>query len=99
MCQWIMHRDPRYFEDPERFHPDRWTEEFEKRLPKFAYFPFGGGPRLCIGSSFAMMEAALLLATIAQRFRLKVVPGHPIVPLPAITLRPKYGMPVTLSKR
>ena len=99
MSQWVMHRDRRYFDEPERFHPDRWTEEFEKRLPKFAYFPFGGGPRMCIGSSFAMMEAALLLATIAQRFQLRVLPGQTIVPLPAITLRPKYGVPVTLSKR
>jgi len=99
MSQWIMHRDARYFDQPERFVPERWSEKFERRLPKFAYFPFGGGPRLCIGSSFALMEAALLLATIAQKVRLRVVPGSPIVPLPAITLRPKYGVPVTLEMR
>ncbi len=99
MSQWIMHRDPRYYGDPERFNPDRWTEDFEKQLPKFAYFPFGGGPRLCIGSAFAMMEAVLLLATIARKFRLRLLPEPPVVPLPAITLRPRYGVPVALSRR
>ncbi len=73
MSPWIMHRDPRFFEQPEQFNPDRWTHEAAQRLPRFAYFPFGGGPRLCIGASFAMMEAALLLAAIAQRFQ--VAPG------------------------
>ncbi len=97
--QWVMHRDARYFASPESFRPERWTGEFEKSLPKFAYFPFGGGPRLCIGSSFAMMEAVLLLATIAQRYRLAVVPGPPIVPQPAITLRPEGGVRVVVMRR
>ncbi len=97
--QWVMHRDPRFFADPERFCPERWSEEFEKGLPRFAYFPFGGGPRQCIGNSFAMMEAVLLLATIAQRFRLTVVPGPPIVPQPAITLRPEGGVRVVVARR
>ena len=99
LSQWVMHRDPRYFEDPERFNPDRWTEEFRKRLPKFAYFPFGGGPRVCIGASFAMLEAVLLLATVAQRYEIRLVPGHPIKPFPSITLRPKDGIRVVLARR
>ncbi|HEV2494774.1 MAG TPA: cytochrome P450 [Terriglobia bacterium] len=99
MSQWVMHRDPRYWDDPERFNPDRWTPEFEARLPRFVYFPFGGGPRVCIGASFALMEAALLLATIAQRFTLTLVPEHPVEPFPSITLRPKNGIKVVLSAR
>lgn len=95
-CQWVMHRNPRYFPDPEAFNPDRWSPEMIRSLPKFAYFPFGGGPRLCIGAGFAMMEATLLLATIAQKFRLKLVPGHPVKAVPSITLRPKSGMRMML---
>ncbi len=96
MSPWILHRDPRFFEQPEQFNPDRWTAEAVQRLPKFAYFPFGGGPRLCIGASFAVMEANLLLAAIAQRFRLRLVPGHPVATLPSITLRPRHGMRMSL---
>jgi cytochrome P450 len=70
-----------------------------KRLPRFAYFPFGGGPRQCIGNSFALMEATLLLATIAQRFRIRLVPGHRVVPMPSITLRPRYGIRAKLEAR
>jgi len=99
MSQWVTHRDPRYWDEPERFNPDRWTPEFEKRLPRFAYFPFGGGPRVCIGASFALMEAALLLATIAPRFRLALADDHPVEPFPSITLRPKDGIKVVVSVR
>ncbi len=98
MSPWIMHRDPRFFDHPEQFNPDRWTTETALALPRFAYFPFGGGPRLCIGASFAMMEANLLLAAIAQRFELRLVPGHPVVPLPSITLRPRHGMRMSMTK-
>jgi cytochrome P450 len=98
MSPWILHRDPRFFEQPEEFNPDRWTAEAVQRLPKFAYFPFGGGPRLCIGASFAVMEANLLLATVARRFRLRLVPGHPVATLPSITLRPKHGMRMSLAR-
>jgi cytochrome P450 len=98
MSQWILHRDPRFFEQPEQFNPDRWAAEAAQRLPRFAYFPFGGGPRLCIGASFAMMEANLLLAAIAQRFQLRLAPGHSVAALPSITLRPRYGMRMTLSR-
>jgi cytochrome P450 len=96
---YIMHRDPRFYADPERFDPDRWTPEFRAGLPKFAYFPFGGGPRQCIGESFAWMELILLVATIAQQWRLRLVPGHPVVPQPLITLRARHGMRMTVQRR
>jgi cytochrome P450 len=99
MSQWIMHRDPRYFPDPEKFVPDRWLDPAMPKLPRFAYFPFGGGPRQCIGNAFAMIEATLLLATIAQRFRLRSVPGHAVVPVPSFTLRPQQGVVMTLEAR
>jgi cytochrome P450 len=99
MSQWIMHRDSRFFPDPERFAPDRWSTTEMQKLPRFAYFPFGGGPRFCIGVSFAMMEATLLLAAIAPRFQLRLVPGHPVEPVPSITLRPKNGIRVSLHRR
>jgi cytochrome P450 len=99
MSPWILHRDARYFPEPERFHPDRWTPEFKATLPQFAYFPFGGGPRRCIGESFAWMELVLLVSTIAQQWSLRLVPGHPVVPQPVVTLRTKHGMKMTLAKR
>ena len=99
MSQWVMHRDSRFFSEPEKFDPNRWTTEQCQNLPKFAYFPFGGGPRQCVGASFAMMEAVLLLATIARRFKLHPVAGHPVVPLPSFTLRPREGIRVALEAR
>jgi cytochrome P450 len=96
---WVVHRDPRFFAEPERFDPDRWCGDFARQLPRHAYFPFGGGPRVCVGNTFAMVEAVLLLATLIQRFRFELVPGHPIVAQPAITLRPKYGLRMTVSRR
>jgi cytochrome P450 len=99
MSQWIMHRHSSYFPEPEKFDPDRWSAEKAQKLPRFAYFPFGGGPRQCIGSSFAMMEATLLLATIAQKFRINSMPGHPVVLVPSFTLRPKRGLCMTLATR
>ncbi len=99
MAQWVVHRDARWYDAPEEFRPERWEGDFLKRLPRFAYFPFGGGPRQCIGNAFAVMEATLILATIAQKYRLRLVPGHPVVPLASITLRPRYGMRVLLELR
>lgn len=99
LSQWLTHRDARWFPEPERFHPDRWTEEAAANLPRFAFFPFGGGPRVCIGAGFATMEAILLLATIAQRFRLRLAPGQKIEPLASITLRPRNGVRVELQAR
>jgi len=97
--QYIVHRDPRFFPPPERFWPERFTAEAKAARPRFAYFPFGGGGRQCIGESFAWMEATLALATIAQRWRLALVPGQTIEPQPKITLRPKNGIRVIAVPR
>jgi cytochrome P450 len=99
MCQWVMHRHPRYFPDPEAFNPDRWEKEAVQHNPPFAYFPFGGGPRLCIGKPFAIQEAVVVLAMVAQHYRLTLVPGQTIVPQPSITLRPRPGVKVILEER
>jgi cytochrome P450 len=96
---WVLHRDPRYFEAPEEFRPERWLDGLAKRLPRGAYLPFGAGPRVCIGQSFAMMEATLLLATIASRFRVVVDAEREVTPFPSITLRPQGGVPVTVTRR
>src|SRR5262249_5866130 len=92
---YVMQRDDRFFPDPERFDPDRWTPEFRAALPPFAYFPFGGGSRRCIGDAFAWMELVLVASTIAQRWSLRLVPGHPVGPQPAVTPRLKHGVPMT----
>jgi cytochrome P450 len=97
--QYVVHRDPRHFADPEQFRPDRWLDGLAKRLPRFAYFPFGGGPRQCIGNVFAQTEAVLLLATIAQKYRLHLVPEHVVEPMPSITLRPRRGVKVRVETR
>ncbi|HEU4371784.1 MAG TPA: cytochrome P450 [Methylomirabilota bacterium] len=99
MSQWVVHRDPRWFDEPAAFQPDRWENDLAKRLPRYAYFPFGGGPRLCIGNTFATMEATLLLATIAQRFRFSPAPGTSVKPMLSVTLRPAEGIPMILSAR
>lgn len=99
MSPWVMHRDPRYFERPDEFDPGRWLNGIEQQLPRYAYHPFGGGPRLCIGKGFAMMESVLLLATIARRFRLAWRKDRPVTPFPTITLRPEGGVWVKLSAR
>lgn len=99
LSQYIMHRDRRYFPDPERFDPERWAPEAKASRPRFCYFPFGGGARQCIGESFAWMEGILILATLAQRWRPRLVPGHRVEPQPLITLRPKYGMKMILEER
>jgi cytochrome P450 len=100
MSQWVSHRDPRYFgPDPEVFRPERWLDGLAKRIPKYAYYPFGGGPRVCIGNTFALMEAAILLATVGQRYRFTLDPGAVIDTNPQITLLPKFGIPATLELR
>ena len=99
MSQWVMHRDPRFYSSPENFDPDRWSPAASQLLPRFAYFPFGGGPRLCIGASFAMLEATLLLATIAQHWRMQTVPDQTVVPVPSITLRPRNGIRMILQQK
>jgi cytochrome P450 len=99
MSQWVVQRDARWFEAPTAFRPERWENDLAKRLPRYAYFPFGGGPRLCIGNTFAMMETTLLLATIAQRFRFALAPGEPVTPMLSVTLRPARGIRMRLSAR
>jgi cytochrome P450 len=95
---WIVHRDARWFPEPERFDPERWLVEDPGR-PRSAYFPFGGGTRICIGERFAWTEAVLVLATLASRWRAALVPGHRVEPLPRITLRPRYGLKMVLRSR
>jgi len=96
---WVTHRDLRFFPQPDLFDPERWSAAREQAAPNFAYFPFGGGPRVCIGNSFALMEAAILLAAVAQRFQISLVPGQTIEPLASITLRPQSGVRVRLRQR
>jgi cytochrome P450 len=99
LSPYVVHHDPRWFPDPFRFDPDRWSEEAEAARPKFSFFPFGGGPRVCIGESFAWMEAQLVMATLARRWRARLAPGQVVALEPRVTLRPKYGMRMTLEKR
>src|SRR5215472_6906532 len=99
LCPWIVHRDPRFYEQPREFRPERWTEDAEHQLPKFAYFPFGGGQRTCIGASFARMQTSLMLATMAQRLRLSLVTGFKLKLLPTITLQPLRGIAVIIRER
>jgi cytochrome P450 len=95
LAQWINHRDPRYFPEPLRFRPERWLDGLERSIPRFAYYPFGGGHRICIGNHFAMMEAILTMVTLMRRFRIRLVnPEAPIQLLASITLRPKHPIPV-----
>jgi len=99
MSQFVTHRDPRFFPDPLRFDPERFTPEAKARRTKFTYFPFGAGFRQCIGESFAWMEGVLLLATLAQKWKFRLISGHRVEPEPLITLRPKYGMRMTVERR
>ena len=99
ISQYVTHRDPRYFERPDEFDPDRWNDGLIKRLPKYTYFPFGGGPRLCIGNSFAMLEAMLVVATVVPRFHFDLAPEPLVVPWPSITLRPRHGIHAVLRAR
>ena len=96
---YAMHHDARYFADPERFDPERFAPDRAKEIPSYAYFPFGGGPRVCIGQSFAMMEARLILATIAQRYQFSLEPGYQAELDPTLTLRPRNGIPMHLATR
>jgi cytochrome P450 len=94
MLPYVLHRNPRYWPDPERFDPDRFTPERSQGRPRHAYLPFGAGQRQCIGNTFAMMEGTLTLAMMAQRFRLRLVPGQRVELEPLVTLRPRYGLRV-----
>ncbi len=99
MSQYLMHRNEKYFADPLKFDPERWRPEARESRPKFSYFPFGGGPRLCIGEHFAWMEGVLVIATVARRWKLRLMQGHPVEPQPIVTLRPKYGMKMIVGRR
>jgi cytochrome P450 len=100
MSQWLIHRDSRFFDQPASFLPERWLDgSLARRLPRFAYFPFGGGQRQCIGNAFALLEAQLVLATIAQRAQLDAVSDEEPKTQALITLRPKYGIPMRVSTR
>ena len=98
MSPWAMHRDRRFFEDPERFLPERWQDGLASRLPKFAFFPFSSGPRRCVGSAYATMEATIAIATILPRFKFSSAPAAAVA-APSITLRPAGGMPLTVTPR
>ena len=100
LSQWVMHNDPRFFPDPARFDPERWTPEAKASRPAFSYFPFGGGPRRCIGESFAWTEVVLLVSAVARRWRMRLVPGHRVETQHRVTLRPGAGgIRVRLVKR
>jgi len=99
LSPWVAHRDPDYWDAPERFDPDRFSAEAARGRPRYAYFPFGGGPRRCIGEAFALAEIPIVLASIAQRFRVRLVPGRKVVAKPLFTLRPHGGIWVTLERR
>lgn len=96
---YVTHHLPQYWDDPEAFRPERFLPEKAAERPRFAFYPFGGGPRLCIGNQFAMVEAGIIIATVAQRYRLRPVPGHPVEAEPGVTLRPKHGLMMTLERR
>jgi cytochrome P450 len=99
LSPYVLHRHPAFWEHPERFEPERFSPEQSARRPRFAYFPFGGGPRLCIGQSLAMMKMLLILAMVTQVYQLRLVPGHIVEPQARITLRPRHGLLMTLHKR
>jgi cytochrome P450 len=99
MSQYLVHRDPRWWTDPERFDPGRWTAEPQAERPKFSYFPFGAGTRMCVGEHFAWMEGTLVLATLAQRWKLRYESAEAPVLEPLVTLRPRDGLPVRVRAR
>jgi cytochrome P450 len=96
---YVTHRHPDFWDDPENFDPERFAPGRNESRPRFSYFPFGGGPRQCIGQHFAMTEMLIIVATLAQRFRLRLVPGSAVEPEASITLRPRDGVHVTLHER
>ena len=96
---YVLHRLPAFWQDPDAFDPDRFSPERSADRPKFVYVPFGAGPRQCIGNHFALIEAQLIVATLAQRYRLQLVPRHKVEPWPLITLRPRFGMPMIIERR
>jgi cytochrome P450 len=98
MSQWLKHRDPRHVLDAKTFRPSRWLDGSTSKLPKFAYFPFGGGPRVCIGNTFAVMEGTLVLATIFREYQFQCEHGYEVRPWPSITLQAKGGIRLQLKQ-
>ncbi len=99
LSQYVLHHDPQYYKDPEKFDPDRWTKEMKAKLPRYAYFPFGGGPRSCVGEPFAWMEGALIISRMAQRWDITLAQTKKVEMFPRITLRPKNGIKMKVTKR
>jgi cytochrome P450 len=99
LIQWVTHRDPRWFEDPEKFYPERWDNDLIHKIPRFAYFPFSGGPRLCIGNNFGMMEMILMLSYLVQTFKISVPKEFCPTPFTSISLQPEPGMPAHIERR
>lgn len=99
MSQWVTHHDTRYYPEPFRFDPERWSPEATAERPRFAYYPFGGGSRLCIGEQFAWMEGVLVVAALAARWKFRLSPGHRVAPQPLITLRPRHGVRAVAQRR
>jgi cytochrome P450 len=96
---YVTQRMPDLWPDPEQFRPERFTAEASQGRHRYSYYPFGGGPRLCIGNGFAMVEAAIIIATVAQRFTLKNTSDHPVAVEPGVTLRPKHGLEMRIERR
>src|SRR4029078_7373698 len=99
LAQFLIHRHPDFWDETDAFRPERFLGEPPADRPRFAYFPFGGGPRICIGAQFATIEATLALALIARRYGMELLPDYPVVPDPTFTLRPRYGVKVILRRR
>ncbi len=99
MSPYTTHRHPAFWEKPEQFYPDHFLPEAEMQRPRYAYFPFGGGARLCIGDQFARVEMGLVVTAVYQKYRLKLLPNHPVVADPLVTIRPKHGLIMTVQKR
>jgi cytochrome P450 len=99
LSQWVIHRNPRYFPDPERFDPQRFTDDAIRARPRFTYLPFGAGRRLCIGEDFAWMQGVLIMASVARRYHLRLLPGQVVVPQPNVTLRPRHGIRMRTVRR
>jgi cytochrome P450 len=99
VSQYLLHRDARFWEEADRFWPERWLHADATGRHRYAYFPFGAGPRICIGEQFAWMEGALVLATMVRRWRFERQPGHVVALQPIVTLRPRHGLPMTARRR
>ena len=99
MLPYIVHRDPRWWDDPDTFDPERFTPERSEGRHKFAYIPFGNGPRKCIGQTFALTEALLILATILPRYKMRVKPNYKVRPYPIFSLRVRDGLPMMVTHR